>query len=93
MKKTTILKSLIVAAGMLVGTSAWAEENVISLTSVESAWYDNSEMHIGAGEDGFIYANNTQFRDWNSGADGSVKFNTNGKIAFYKFNISDFLTA
>lgn len=36
-----------------------------------------------------LQINNTQYRNWNSGSDGSVKFNSDGKVALYKFDLSE----
>jgi len=89
MKRTKLFKSLLVAAMLFVGASAWADDEVYSWNSSESAYTDQenaSTVFNGASVENLqIYY--TQFRDWGN-ADGTVKINSGGKIAFYKFDLS-----
>ena len=66
MKKTKLFKSLLVAAGLLVGASAWADDEVYSWNSSESAYTDQanaSTVFNGTSVENLqIYY--TQFRDW-----------------------------
>lgn len=81
-------KSLLLAAGLLVGSNVWAEE--LKLTSSESAYIDqaNSDTNYDGSSQGNLQIYNTQYRDWGA-SDGTVKTNANGKIAFYKFDLSE----
>lgn len=91
MKKTIMfMKTLLVAAGLLVGGSnAWADDEVYSWNSSESAYTDQANattVFNGTSVENLqIYS--TQFRDWGN-SDGTVKINSGGKIAFYKFDLS-----
>ena len=87
--KKLFQKSLLVAAGLLVGASAWAEDQVYTCTSSESAYTDqaNPTTVFNGTSVGNLQIYYTQFRDWGS-SDGTVKVNTGGKIAFYKFDLS-----
>ena len=88
-KNYFFFKSLLLATVLLLGSAnAWAGE--IVLNSTESAYVDqsnNTTNYNGASVENLqIYS--TQFRDWSSGSDGSVKVNSGGKIALYKFNLA-----
>ena len=76
------------------GNFAWAQIETVTLTSSESAYSDQSAAstpHDGSSADiTYLKSYYTQFRDWNSGVDGSVKVNSGGKIAFYKFDLSNY---
>lgn len=71
-------------------TGAWADEVVVN--SSQSAYVDasNSTTNYNGASDAVtsLQINNTQFRDWSSGSDGSMKFNSGGKVALYKFALS-----
>lgn len=90
MKKLTTLKTLLVGLLALGATSAWGEEVVVN--STQSAYVDaaNSTTNYNGASDAVtsLQINNTQYRDWNSGSDGSVKFNSGGKVALYKFDLA-----
>jgi len=83
------MKMLLVVAGLLVGVNAWADDEVYSWNSSESAYTDQanaSTVFNGTSVENLqIYS--TQFRDWGSN-DGTVKINSGGKISFYKFDLS-----
>ena len=88
-KFTFSFKSLLLAAGLLMGSaSAWADE--IVLNSTQSAYVDqaNSTTNYNGASVENLQIYSTQFRDWNSGSDGSVKFNSDGKVALYKFDLT-----
>ncbi|MCI6559522.1 MAG: hypothetical protein MSA37_07895 [Prevotella sp.] len=87
MKKFTI-KSLLIAAALCLGTSAWAEDETISLTSIESGASTGSEITKSDAGNNVAY---TQYRNWGSSYDGTIKFNAGGSIALYKFDISSLL--
>ena len=90
MNKFSTFKTLLVGLLALGATSAWAEEVVVN--STQSAYVDaaNSTTNYNGASDAVtsLQINNTQYRDWNSGSDGSVKFNTGGKLALYKFDLA-----
>ena len=89
MKKFYLLtKTLLAAALLCVGQNAWGDEVV--LNSTQSAYVDatNSTTNYNGASVEKLQINNTQYRDWSSGNDGSVKFNSGGKVALYKFALS-----
>jgi hypothetical protein len=88
MRKQLLTKMLLIAASLFVGTSAWADE--IVLNSTQSAYVDlaNSTTNYNGASVEKLLINNTQFRDWSSGSDGSVKFNSGGKVSLYKFDLT-----
>ncbi|MBR0037247.1 MAG: hypothetical protein IJP70_06360 [Bacteroidales bacterium] len=93
--KKHLLKTLLVAAGMLAsGASVWADDVNISVS--ECAYVDlaNSTTNYNGSDIDNLYASNTQFRnDGSSSAEGSIKFNTGGKLALFKFALSDIKNA
>ena len=86
MKKITI-KSLLIAAALCLGTSAWAEDEIINLTSIESGASTGSEITKSDAGNNVAY---TQYRNWGA-SDGTIKFYTGGSIALYKFDLSSLL--
>ncbi len=86
MRKFTI-KSLLIAAALCLGTSAWAEDKTISLTSIDSGASTGSEI---TKSDAGYNVTNTQYRNWGA-SDGTVKFNSGGSVALYKFDLSSLL--
>ena len=61
-----------------------------SFNASESAYVDsnNAGTNYNGASVTNLQINNTQYRNWNSGSDGSVKFNTGGKVSLYKFDLS-----
>jgi len=89
MKKILLLtKTLLAAVLLCMGQNAWGEEVV--LNSTQSAYVDaaNATTNYNGASVEKLQINNTQYRDWSSGNDGSVKFNSGGKVALYKFALS-----
>ena len=85
-KLVSAIAALAMSVSAFAGLTAYADETY-TLTSVKSAQTDGSTMTDGTTLTA-LSANNTQFRDWNSGSDGSVKFNSGGTVSFYQFDIS-----
>ena len=62
-----------------------------SYNASESAYVDSSNgtTNYNGSSVSQLQINNTQYRNWSSGSDGSVKFNSGGKVALYKFDLSE----
>lgn len=91
MKRTFLLNSLLLLCALLGGVNpAWGDEIVVN--SSQSAYVDaaNTTTNYNGADDNVtsLQINNTQFRDWASGSDGSMKFNSSGKVALYKFALA-----
>lgn len=89
MRKTKLFKSLLVVAALLVGSNAWATVTPYNLTSTESCYVDQ-------GNAGTVYNGATttplltyscQHRTGDT-KNAPVKVNSNGKIVFYKFDLT-----
>ena len=93
-RKNLLFKSLLVAAGLCVGASAWAAETPYTITSSESAYVDATDdqskaaIHNGATlTDLVVYG--VQVRNWQvNGNTCNAKFSSGGKMALYKFPLS-----
>lgn len=99
MKKQKLLKTLLVAVGLCAGASAWADDTKYNINSSESAYVDatNDETkaatHNGASLENLIVYN-VQVRNWVAKNNTcNAKFNTEGKMALYKFPLSSIKSA
>ena len=87
--KQKLLYLLLLTVALVTGSSgAWGDE--LSVNSSESAYVDssNGDTNFNGASQTNLKINNTQFRDWGSAADGSVKFNTGGILSLYKFDLT-----
>lgn len=86
-----LLRTMLVGVCMLAGAGeVMAEETTKSYTSTESAYIDqsNADINYNGASLTQLSVYSSQYRDWGNN-DGQIKFGTNGKVAFYKFNLTD----
>ncbi len=87
-------KFLLLGALALCGANAVVANETTVLTSIESCYVDATDDNINENYNGAnldnLTAYYTQFRDWSSGYDGTVKFNSGACLPLWKFDIQDF---
>lgn len=96
MKRITFFKTLLLAAGLMVGASAWAGETTEKLTSMASAYVDLANPNVnynGASTElTSLHTKSSQYRTGDAkNAPIRVATNVFPQIAFYKFSLSSLI--